>query len=96
MSAKTERITILGSPEFKAYLNEQAAKAQISVSQYVRRQCEQPTATDDEEALLRSLIATLDESLQTVEANLDHSLATAAEVLSELRAKREAREVTST
>ena len=65
------------------------------MSQYVRRQCEQPTATDEEEALLRTLIATLGESLKTVETNLDRSLATAAEVLSELKAKREAREVVS-
>lgn len=93
--AKTERITIHGSTEFKTYLIEQAKQAGISVSEYVRLRCEPMEDTDEEEALLRSLIETLDESLKTAESYLDQSLATTAAVLSELRARREARQVIS-
>ena len=37
MGAKTERITILGSAEFKTFLANEAEAANISVSELVRR-----------------------------------------------------------
>ena len=39
-AVKTERITILGTPEFKAYLVREAKREGISVSQFVRQRCE--------------------------------------------------------
>ena len=41
MATKTERVTIWGSSELKAFLTEQASKEHISVSELVRRRCEQ-------------------------------------------------------
>ena len=37
MSAKSERITILGTPEFKSWLTTEAANEGVSVSELVRR-----------------------------------------------------------
>ena len=50
---KTERITVLGSTEFKAFLSSEAEKAGLSVSELVRQRCEQKPGED--ELLLASL-----------------------------------------
>ena len=52
MSAKTERITILGSPDFKAFLMSEAEKEGVSVSQLVRNRCNNRSVSEDEELLL--------------------------------------------
>ena len=39
MAAKTERITILGTPDFKAFLAREAKKEGVSLSQLVRQRC---------------------------------------------------------
>ena len=90
MAAKTERITILATAEFKEFLTAEAKNEQISVSELVRRRCEQKPATDDEAALFAELVETLNNSVDEAETNLDRSLAVANEVLTELREKREA------
>jgi len=44
-AAKTERITILGTPEFKNSLTREAQKEGISLSQLVRQRCEKNHST---------------------------------------------------
>ena len=90
MAAKTERITILATAEFKEFLTVEAKNEQISVSELVRRRCEQKPANDAEAALFAELVEALNNSVDEAEANLDRSLAVANEVLTELREKREA------
>ena len=52
MTVKTERITILGTPEFKDFLTLEAKKEGVSLSQLVRQRYEnKPTNKEDEELL---------------------------------------------
>ncbi len=51
MNIKSERITLLSSPNFKAFLANEARKEGISVSELVRRRCER-APTEDERTLL--------------------------------------------
>jgi hypothetical protein len=85
-AVKTERITILGTPEFKAYLIREAKRAGISVSQFVRQRCENKPQTQDEE-----ILATLVEEVRTAtakaSASLEKGLSDAEQVLAELRRK---------
>ena len=90
MAEKTERITILATAEFKEFLTAEAKNERISVSELVRRRCEQKLANDAEAALFAELVEALNNSVDEAEANLDRSLAVANEVLTELREKREA------
>lgn len=90
MAEKTERITILATAEFKEFLMAEAENERISVSELVRRRCEQKLANDAEAALFAELVEALNNSVDEAEANLDRSLAVANEVLTELREKREA------
>lgn len=52
MAVQTERITILGTPDFKAFLTKEAKKEGISMSELVRQRCTQKPATKDEELLV--------------------------------------------
>ena len=85
-AVKTERITILGTPEFKAYLVREAKREGISVSQFVRQRCENKPQTQDEE-----ILATLIEEVRTATAkastSLEKGLSDARQVLAELRRK---------
>jgi|COG998Drversion2_1049125.scaffolds.fasta_scaffold1197702_1 hypothetical protein len=85
-AVKTERITILGTPEFKAYLVREAKREGISVSQFVRLRCENKPQTQDEE-----ILATLIEEVRTATAkastSLEKGLSDARQVLAELRRK---------
>jgi hypothetical protein len=85
-SKKTERITILGTPEFKAYLLREAKREGISVSQFVRQRCENKPQTQDEE-----ILATLIDEVRTATAkasvSLQKGLSDANRVIAELRRK---------
>ena len=50
---KTERLTLLTTPEFKALLTAEAATAGVSVAELVRRRC-QPEAGEAEALLAAS------------------------------------------
>ena len=56
MSVKTERITILGTPDFKDFLKREAKKEGVSLSQLVRKRCEKKPTTNEEEELLAVLV----------------------------------------
>ena len=91
MTVKTERITILGSREFKAFLNDEATRERISVSELVRRRCEQRPPNAEDEKLFKELVSELIGSVAEAKHNLDRGIHDAEAVLKELRACHEGR-----
>lgn len=85
-AVKTERITILGSPDFKAFLSREAKKEGVSLSQLVRQRCENKPTNQDEE-LLAALVNELSAATARAKSSLEKGLADAEKVLSELRGK---------
>ena len=85
-AVKTERITILGSPDFKAFLSREAKKEGVSLSQLVRQRCENKPSSQDEE-LLAALLKELRTATARAKFSLEKGLADAEKVLSELRGK---------
>ena len=83
MNTKTERITLLGSRDFKAFLARESRKEGISVSELVRRRCER-MPTEDERALL-ALAEELRTSTAEARQALEQGLAAAADVLRQVR-----------
>ena len=86
MSVKTERITILGTPAFKAFLTREAKKEGVSVSQLVRERCERRPADADEE-LLMQLVAEVRGATRKAKQSLTKGLKDAKKTLAELRAQ---------
>ena len=86
MSAvKSERITILGTPEFQAFLKKEANNEGISVSELVRGRCQAvPPSTD--ELVLQELIKTASEATKKASKSLDKGLKEAEKILAKLRA----------
>ncbi len=84
MSVKTERITILGSPEFKSFLTKEAKKEGLSVSQLVRERCRRKAADEDEEILL-SLVDEVLSTTKKAKKALDKGIKDAERTLKELR-----------
>ena len=83
---KTERITLLTSPDFKAFLSAEAVREGVSVAELVRTRCERrPT---DEEAILAELTGELNKAVIEAKRSLKSGLDEAQSVLTELRAKR--------
>ena len=85
---KTARLTLLTTPEFKAFLGVEAARDGISVAELVRSRCEQ--RPDADEALLAGLAAELRKAVRDAKTSLKEGLAETDAVLSELRRRREA------
>jgi hypothetical protein len=83
---KTERITLLTSPDFKAFLSAEAVREGVSVAELVRTRCERrPT---DEEAILAGLTGELNKAVVEAKKSLKSGLDEAQAVLSEIRTKR--------
>ncbi|WP_146131935.1 hypothetical protein [Chromobacterium amazonense] len=82
---KTERITFLGSPEFKTFLAEEAAKEGISVGELVRRRCE--GAPTDDETLLAAMAAELTRAVADAKQSLEDGLSAVREALGEPTSK---------
>lgn len=84
-AVKTERITILGTPDFKDFLTREAKKEGVSLSQLVRQRCEKKPPNDEDEELLAALVQEV--RAATVKANLSlkKGLDTAEKVLAEIR-----------
>ena len=87
-STKTERVTLLVSPEFKAFLSREAMQESVSVSELVRRRCENRGASDDE-VLLLSLVEEVKQSTGRARRALQKGLQDAEAVLEELRNERD-------
>ena len=83
---KTERVTLLTSPDFKAFLNAEAQREGVSVAELVRTRCERrPT---EEEIVLAALTGELNKAVEDAKAVLKEGLDEAQTVLAELRAGR--------
>ena len=85
---KTERVTLLTSPDFKAFLNVEARREGVSVAELVRARCERRPS--DEEAILVELTAELNKAVADAKKALKGGLDEAQAVLAELRANRQA------
>ncbi len=86
---KTERITLLGTPKFKAFLAAEAGREGVSVSELVRRRCEGAPSPD--EALLQSLTAELRDSVAQARRSLEDGLRAVQEALADAEANRRKR-----
>jgi uncharacterized protein (DUF1778 family) len=84
MSVKSERITILGTPDFKAFLTSEAKDEGVSVSELVRSRCQVVPPSDDEIAL-QELIRLAAEATKRATASLDKGVRDAETTLAELR-----------
>lgn len=82
---KTERVTLLTSPEFKAFLAAEARREKVSVAELVRSRCEGRPSED--EAVLIALTAELRAAVSQAKQALREGLAEADAVLASLRAK---------
>lgn len=89
MTAKTERITILGTPDFKQFLKKEAQKEGISLSSLVRRRCAQSSVTQDEE-MIAELLAELKAAAKRAERSLDRGIEGMQQALAEIRERKAA------
>ena len=79
---KTERVTLLTSPQFKAFLTSEAKREGISVGELVRTRCEQKPSPDD--AMLAALVGELRERVRDAKKSLKSGLDEAQAMLAEL------------
>ena len=88
-SMKTERVTLLTTPEFKAYLTAAARCEGVSVAELVRARCERRESPD--EMALRALAKELSRSVAQAQVALRGGLDEANAVLMALREARQPR-----
>jgi hypothetical protein len=84
MAVQSERITILGTPSFKAFLVKESKKEGISMSELVRQRCTQKP-TNNDEILLAALISEVRLATKKAEKSLEKGLNDAERVLAEIR-----------
>lgn len=87
MTAKTERITILTTPDFKNYLASQAENIGVSVSELIRMRCIEDTKPSSDEALLKEIIAQSKQAIKKANSSLDKGLADISETLAYLKSQ---------
>lgn len=78
MSAATERIPVLVTPEEKARISTQAKRARISMGELLRRaarNAETPSLSAEDEALLEGLLGRLVESTTCANMAVDDAMA---------------------
>jgi hypothetical protein len=80
---KTERVTLLTSPDFKAFLNAEASREGVSVAELVRTRCERRPS--EEEILLAALTVELNTRVSEARRMLKQGLDEARAVLDALR-----------
>ncbi len=85
MSVKTERITILSTPDFKQFLLGEARREGVSMSQLIRQRCLQSKAKNEEDEVLQVLVQELRTATARAKSALDQGLADADAALRELR-----------
>ncbi len=84
MSVQSERITILGTPDFKAFLAKESKKEGISMSELVRQRCTQKP-TNNDEALLAALIGEVNNATKKAKKFLEKGLSDVERVFEEIR-----------
>jgi len=88
MNVKSERVTILTTPDFKAFLGEQAKEIGVSVSEFVRIRClNKPDLSEDEE-VLKVLIQECRKSTQMANKSLEKGLSDISKTLKYLKSQR--------
>ena len=85
MSVKTERITILGTPDFKAFLTREAKKEGVSLSHLVRERCRQKPSDNKDEELLLMLVSEVVAATAKAKISLEKGLEDVEKVLTEIR-----------
>ena len=85
MTVKTERITILGTPDFKDFLTLEAKKEGVSLSQLVRQRCEKKPINNEDEELLAALVKEVRTATAKAKVSLEKGLSDAEQVLAEIR-----------
>ena len=88
MTAKTARVTILTTPDFKNYLGAQAEKIGVSVSELIRMRCIENNEPSSDEILLQELIAQSKQAISKANSSLDKGLNDISETLAYLKAQR--------
>ncbi len=88
MSTRTERITLLATPDFKAFLNTEASKEGVSVSELIRVRCMKKPVNKRDEQILLALVEQVNASTQKAQKSLDMGLQDAHKVLQELKETR--------
>lgn len=83
---KTERVTFLTEPEFKAFLAAEAQRERLSLGELIRRRCERRPS--DEEAVLASLTSELKKAVGDAKKSLKEGLREVRAVLDDLAAQR--------
>ncbi len=83
---KTERVTLLTTRDFKAFLNSEATNEGVGVAELVRTRCERRSA--DDESLLAEMTKELRHAVGHAKASLKSGLDEADAVLAEPRSKR--------
>ncbi len=87
MAVQSERITILGTPDFKTFLQNEAKKEGISMSELVRQRCTRRPSNEDEE-LLAALVEAVQKATAKAKSTLEKGLQDAENVLEEIRGTR--------
>jgi hypothetical protein len=86
MAHQSERITILGSTEFKTYLASEAANEGISMSELVRRRClKQKRKSSTNEIALAILAGQIRTATAKANLSLEKGLNDAKRILAEIR-----------
>ncbi len=88
MTVKTERITILTTPDFKVFLNTEASNAGVSVSELIRERCLNIPSNGDDELMLKVLVEQVNESTQKATKSLNKGLRDAKQTLKVLKEAR--------
>ena len=81
MSVKSERVTILTTPDFKEFLNAEAAAQGVSVSELIRVRCTSSPASDEDEAILAAMVEQVNKSTEVAEKALAKGLRDIASAL---------------
>ena len=84
-AVKTERITILGTPDFKKFLTREAKKEGVSMSQLVRERCEKKPVNNEDEELLAALVKEVSAATARAKSSLEKGLKDTEKVLAEIR-----------
>ncbi len=85
---KSKRITLLGTPEFKAFLSKEAKKEGISVSDLVRQRCSGKPKSQGQNEVLAAMVKELQAAVAKANASMGEGLKNAESVLAELHGKR--------
>jgi len=88
MTVKTARITILGTPDFKDFLQQEAKKEKISLSELVRQRCQKKPDSQKDEELLKVLLREVTAATSMAKLSLEKGMDDAAQVLAEIKAER--------